>query len=188
MTSALIVVDVQNDFTEDGSLPVQGGLEVARKTFNLLSTPGIDEKYDFKVATKDFHVDPGGHWSTNPDFKDSWPVHCRAGSWGADFASPIRYSLFDAVFYKGRAEAAYSGFQGVHRETFQPLHDYLRVRDVHELFVCGLATDYCVRSTALDGRRLGYDVTLLTALSAGVAENTTREAIEDMSLAGVKIW
>lgn len=188
MTTALVVVDVQNDFCEDGSLPVTGGREIARKVYNLLSSPGIDDRYDFKIATKDFHVDPGGHWSPSPDFKNSWPVHCRAGSWGADFAKPLEYRLFDAVFYKGRSEAAYSGFQGFHRKTLEPLQDWLRARDVHHLFVCGLATDYCVRETAVDGRVNGYDVTFISALSAGVAESTTRDAIGGMSLAGVRIW
>ena len=190
MSRALIVVDVQNDFCEGGSLPVTGGARVAADIGELLhrwhSKAADRPDYDVVVATKDHHVDPGGHWSLKPDFAESWPVHCKVGSEGAGFHPNLDPQPFDEVFYKGEHQAAYSGFEG-RTSSGEPLADWLRARSVVEVDVCGIATDHCVRATALDSASEGFDTRVLTALCAGVAEETTAAAITEMSAAGIQI-
>lgn len=190
MARALIVVDVQNDFCEGGSLAVAGGARVAADIGELLhrwSAKGDDAPaYDVVVATKDHHVDPGDHWAAKPDFAQSWPVHCKVGTEGAGFHPNLDPQPFDEVFYKGEHAAAYSGFEG-RTASGTALADWLRERAVTEVDVCGIATDHCVRATALDGAREGFDTRVLTALCAGVAEDTTAAAITEMTGAGVEI-
>src|SRR3954463_4074873 len=116
MTRALIVVDVQNDFCEGGSLAVAGGAQVASDIGELLHhwTRGDDRApaYDVVVATKDHHIDPGAHWSSEPDFVESWPVHCQVGTDGEAFHPNLDPQPFDAIFLKGEPAAAFSGFEG----------------------------------------------------------------------------
>ena len=190
MKQALIVVDVQNDFCEGGSLPVTGGAQVASDIADLLHHwTRQDPKapsYDVVVATKDHHVDPGEHWSKEPDFSDSWPVHCRVGTDGEAFHPNLDPQPFDAIFLKGEHEAAYSGFEG--RTTGGvALADWLRGHGVTEVDVCGLTTDYCVRSTALDAVANGFATRVLARLCAGVAADTTQLALEEMIEAGVTV-
>src|SRR6476619_1981625 len=151
MKRALIVVDVQNDFCEGGSLPVKGGAQVASDIAALLhhwtSQDPKAPAYDVVVATKDHHIDPGAHWSKEPDFVDSWPVHCKVGTDGEAFHPNLDPQPFDAIFLKGEHQAAYSGFEGKHDQV--GLADWLREHEVERVDVCGLATDYCVRATAL---------------------------------------
>ncbi len=186
MSRALVIVDVQNDFCEGGSLAVQGGAEVARRTAAKVLADHDD--YTAVVATADWHEDPGDHWAaegTDPDFTDTWPVHCAAGTPGADFHPALTPALVevDAVFRKGRREAAYSGFEGSTDEG-TGLAEWLRARGVTALDVCGIATDHCVRATVLDGLREGFEVSLLEDLVAGVAPETTQAALVEMSEAG----
>ncbi|HET8560441.1 MAG TPA: isochorismatase family protein [Marmoricola sp.] len=193
MRHGLIVVDVQNDFCEGGSLAVQGGAAVASDIGELLHHwARRDPKappYDVVVATKDHHVDPGPHWARAgepPDYVDSWPVHCRAGTGGGAFHPNLDPQPFDAVFLKGQHEAAFSGFQG-RSDDGTPLADWLRRNEVGQVDVCGIATDYCVRHTALDARTHGFAVRLLTWLCAGVAEESTAQALEELANAGVTV-
>jgi nicotinamidase/pyrazinamidase len=190
MKRALIVVDVQNDFCEGGSLPVTGGAQVAHDIGVLLHhwTRQDPEAPDYAVvvATKDHHVDPGAHWAREPDFVDSWPVHCRVGSDGEAFHPNLDPQPFDAIFLKGDHAAAYSGFEG--REAGGAgLAEWLRRHEVTDVDVCGLATDYCVRATALDAATEGFSVRLLSGLCAGVAPETTSKALDEMQTAGVDI-
>jgi nicotinamidase/pyrazinamidase len=190
MARALIVVDVQNDFCEGGSLPVAGGARVASEIGDLLhhwsrkdpKAPG----YDVVVATKDHHVDPGAHWSGDPDYVDSWPVHCRVGTDGEAFHPNLDPQPFDAIFLKGAHEAAYSGFEGRTSDGLE-LAAWLREHEVDSVDVCGIATDHCVRATALDASRNGFATRVLTDLCAGVAAETTEAAIAEMSEAGVTV-
>jgi nicotinamidase/pyrazinamidase len=138
------------------------------------------------VATKDHHVDPGAHWSLKPDFAESWPVHCKVGTDGAGFHPNLDPQPFDEVFYKGEHAAAYSGFEGA-TTAGEDLAAWLRGRGVSDVDVCGIATDHCVRATALDSAREGFATRVLTALCAGVAEDTTAAAITELSAAGVEI-
>jgi nicotinamidase/pyrazinamidase len=190
MKRALIVVDVQNDFCEGGSLPVSGGAQVAHDIAEILHHwSNQDPKapdYAHVVATKDHHIDPGSHFSAHPDFVDSWPVHCKVGTDGEAFHPNLDPQPFDAIFLKGEHAAAYSGFEG--RTTRgATLADWLREREVTHVDVCGIATDYCVRQTALDAAANGFETTVLTHLSAGISPHTTKAAIEAMRDAGVTV-
>ena len=190
MTRALVVVDVQNDFCEGGSLPVQGGARVASDIGELLHHWSRKDlkapAYDVVVATKDHHVDPGAHWSVDPDYADSWPVHCRVGTDGEAFHPNLDPQPFDAVFLKGEHAAAYSGFEG-RTSTGTELADWLRQHDVAEVDICGIATDHCVRATALDARRLGFATRVLTGLCAGVDPTATEAAISQIRASGVTV-
>jgi nicotinamidase/pyrazinamidase len=190
MTRALIVVDVQNDFCEGGSLPVEGGARVASSVSDLVRSWHAKDleapDYAFVVATKDHHVDPGDHWSREPDFVDSWPVHCEVGTDGEAFHPNLDPQPFDAVFLKGRDAAAYSGFEGA-TTSGVALADWLREHEVNEVDVCGIATDHCVRATALDAVGEGFATRVLVDLCAGVAPATTAAALEEMSAAGVRL-
>jgi len=190
MTHALIVVDVQNDFCEGGSLPVEGGARVAADIGALLGswTAGGPNapRYDHVVATKDHHIDPGGHWAQTPDYVESWPVHCQVGTDGEAFHPNLDPRPFDAIFRKGEHAAAYSGFEGRDIDGVA-LADWLRAREVRSVDVCGIATDHCVRATVLDALHAGFDTRLLLGLCAGVAPETTAAAIAEMETAGVRL-
>jgi nicotinamidase/pyrazinamidase len=180
---ALLVVDVQNDFCEGGSLPVHGGAEVAFRIGRLL---GTEHGYAHVLATRDHHVDPGPHFSARPDFVDSWPVHCVVGTDGAGFHPNLDPQPFEAVFDKGERSAAYSGFEGVDHDG-TPLGDWLRAHEVDAVDVVGLATDHCVRATALDAVRAGLRTRVLLDLVAGVAPETTDAALDELAAAGVVV-
>ena len=188
MHRALIIVDVQNDFCEGGSLAVAGGSEVAASITDLVGegTPG----YAHVVATRDHHVDPGDHFSDTPDYVRSWPPHCVAGTEGIgfhpNFAPAVISGAVETVFDKGAYAAAYSGFEGSN-ENGESLAGWLRERGVIEVDVVGLATDHCVRATALDAAREGFTTRVLLDLTAGVAKETTEAALEQLQAAGVEL-
>jgi nicotinamidase/pyrazinamidase len=190
MARALIVVDVQNDFCEGGSMGVDGGGRVARDVTAAVrrwSSGGAGAAdWAHVVATKDHHVDPGDHWSDDPDFVDSWPVHCKVGTRGEAFHPDLDPEPFEAVFRKGEHVAAYSGFEGTDEEGGR-LADWLRSRGVTAVDVCGIATDHCVRATALDAAAEGFETTVLLDLCAGVAPATTERALGEMREAGVHV-
>ncbi|MGV0736238.1 isochorismatase family protein [Mycobacterium syngnathidarum] len=180
---ALIVVDVQNDFCEGGSLAVAGGAAVARDISALLAT---DHGYDHVVATKDFHIDPGDHFSDTPDYRTSWPRHCVAETPGAAFHPDFDPTAVEAVFEKGHHSAAYSGFEGVD-DSGTTLADWLSLRGVEAVDVVGIATDYCVAATASDAVKAGLRTRVLTGLTAGVAPESSTAAIDQLRSAGVQI-
>jgi nicotinamidase/pyrazinamidase len=188
MTRALIVVDVQNDFCEGGSLAVDGGARVASDIGELLHhwVRGDDQApaYDVAVASKDHHVDPGAHWSHEPDFAESWPVHCRVGTDGEAFHPNLDPQPFDAVFLKGDHQAAYSAFEG-RTVDGDALADWLRAKAVDEVDICGIATDYCVRATALDACRAGFTTRVIGHLCVGVAAESSARALAEMGAAGI---
>jgi len=180
---ALIIVDVQNDFCEGGSLAVAGGAEVAAGITVALAS--ANQRWDSVVATKDFHIDPGPHFSATPDYVDSWPPHCLVGTPGTDFHPDLATGRIQAVFTKGEHEAAYSGFQGHSGET--GLADWLRAHEVSTVDIVGIATDHCVRATALDAAKAGLATTVLLDLTAGVARSTVDSALEQLRGAGVEL-
>lgn len=188
MHRALIVVDVQNDFCEGGSLAVAGGADVAAAITELVghAQPG----YRYVVATRDHHVEPGSHFSENPDFVESWPPHCVAGTEGVgfhpNFAPAVASGAISAVFDKGAYAAAYSGFEGTD-ENGTTLAQWLRTHQVAEVDVVGIATDHCVRATALDAAREGFTTQVLLDLTAGVSPETTARALEALRGAGVEL-
>ena len=191
MSRALIVVDVQNDFCEGGSLAVNGGANVAFRIGELLhkwhEAEPDERQYDYVVATRDHHIDPGDHFSKDPDFVNSWPRHCVAGTDGVSFHPNMDPQPFDAIFDKGEYAAAYSGFEGKCHEDGRALADWLREKGVTDVDVCGIATDYCVRATALDAKESGFSTTVLTQLTAGVAPTTTQQALTELRAAGINL-
>ncbi|MFG3441775.1 isochorismatase family protein [Nonomuraea sp. NPDC047897] len=182
MGSALIIVDVQNDFCEGGSLAVAGGSEVAAAISRHVAAHG----YDHVVATRDYHVDPGDHFSDQPDYARSWPAHCVAGTPGADFHPALDVAAVEEIFSKGAHEAAYSGFEGTSGDGVS-LAAWLHERRVHEVDVVGIATDYCVRATALDAVKNGLAVRVLLDLTAGVARHTTNAAVAELDAVGATL-
>jgi nicotinamidase/pyrazinamidase len=197
MARALIIVDVQNDFCEGGSLAVAGAAEVAAGISRLLATGAgtqvgaevsagtATSPWDHVVATKDHHLDPGAHFGDPPDFVSSWPVHCVVGTGGEDFHPALDTDRIEAVFTKGAHAAAYSGFEGDAGGI--GLAAWLKMRDVTAVDIVGIATDHCVRATALDAARAGLDTTVLLDLTAGVARPTTDQALAALRQAGVKL-
>ncbi len=190
MTRALIVVDVQNDFVEGGSLAVAGGHEVASRISSHLDAHADD--YVAVVASRDWHdADSrnGGHFhapGTEPDFATTWPVHCVSSASGSDYAPELDQRHITHHVRKGMGVPAYSAFEGI-GDDGHPLMDLLREKGVTEVDVVGIATDYCVRATALDARANGFEVRLLGGLHAGVAPDTSEHAVAEMTAAGVEV-
>jgi nicotinamidase/pyrazinamidase len=180
---ALIVVDVQKDFCEGGSLAVTGGAALAPAINDYLAG---GSGYHHVVATKDFHIDPGDHFSDQPDYSSSWPPHCIAGSPGADFHPDLDISPIEAVFRKGAHAAAYSGFEGFD-ENGTPLLQWLRQRGVDEVDIVGIATDHCVRRTAEDAVRAGLATRVLLDLTAAVAADSAAAARAEMRTASIEL-
>lgn len=200
MGRALIVVDVQNDFCEGGALAVDGGAAVAAAVTAYLSKHR--DAYDAVAGTQDWHIDPGSHFSEHPDFVASWPVHCVAGTPGAGLHPDLDAAVIDALFHKGEYGDGYSGFEGhvsapgsgatpgsVPGGPPQPqdLAGWLTDRGIDAVDVVGIATDHCVRATALDAARSGFGVSVLTDLTAGVAPEATDRALAELAAAGVSI-
>ena len=189
MSRALVIVDLQNDFCEGGSLAVAGGADVARRISDYVAEHGED--YAAVVATADWHDDPGAHFSSSPDFVDTWPAHCRVGTDGALFhpAAERAFEHVEAIFRKGLHAAAYSGFEGFTVEADQrvPLAEWLRDRAIEAVDVVGIATDHCVRATALDAEEEGFDTTVLLDLTAGVAPETTARALAELAAHDVQL-
>jgi nicotinamidase/pyrazinamidase len=209
MSKALIIVDVQNDFCEGGSLAVEGGAAVAGAISDYVDAHHL--QFDHIVATQDWHIEPGDHFSGEPDFVESWPPHCVAGTKGAELHEDLDTEYIQAYFRKGQFTAAYSGFEGVLApEDEVPtgelapgttpagamvsgvddeaigLDDWLQSHDVEDVVVVGIAADYCVRATALDAVQAGYSVTVIRKLTVGIAEDL-EEAFTEMELGGVEV-
>ena len=187
---ALVVVDVQNGFTENsGELPVAGGDAAAAAIGAYVSAHRSD--YVVVATTQDHHIDPGTHFSDAPDFVDSWPVHCVAGTFGAELdeqlsagAGRLFTELVDVAVYKGMYAAAYSGFEGVTAEGV-PLAQALRSFGVDAVDVVGIATSFCVRATALDALAAGFTTSVLLPLCADVDEALTPATIAELTAAGI---
>ncbi|MEV5408353.1 isochorismatase family protein [Thermopolyspora sp. NPDC052614] len=182
MSTALVIVDVQNDFCEGGSLPVAGGAEVAAAITRHVAAGS----YDHVVATRDHHVDPGDHFADSPDYVNSWPAHCVAGTTGADFHPQLDTTAVEEIFSKGANAAAYSGFEGSAPDGTS-LAEWLRAREVSSVDIVGIATDHCVRATALDAVEHGFATRVLLDLTAGVAPQTTEQALTRLKAAGVEL-
>ncbi|MCW2812367.1 MAG: isochorismatase family protein [Friedmanniella sp.] len=179
----LVVVDVQRDFCEGGSLAVAGGRAVAAGISALLAGP---HGYAAVVATRDHHIDPGSHFSSEPDFVSSWPRHCEVGTPGVELVDELTFRSFDAVFDKGEYAAAYSGFEG-RSAAGEDLAGWLRSRGHRAVDVCGIATDHCVRATALDAAAAGFVTTVLLDLTAAVSAERAAETLLELAAAGVAV-
>jgi len=187
---ALIVVDVQNDFCEGGSMGVDGAAAVARSITDLAALDRAGGRYAAVVATKDWHEDPGEHWAdpgVGPDFVDTWPVHCAADTPGAQFHENLDIAI-DEIFLKGRSTASYTGFDGgAAADESVRLGAWLKNRGITHVDVVGIATDHCVRATALDAKENGFGTRVLLDRCAGVAPDTTDAALEEMAAAGIEL-
>jgi nicotinamidase/pyrazinamidase len=183
VSRALLVVDVQNDFCEGGSLAVPGGAAVAAAISDHVAAHR--DGYTLVVTTRDWHVDPAGHFAAEPDYRTTWPVHCVAGSAGAEY-HPGLHAGADHEVLKGEHAAAYSGFEGRAADG-RSLDEVLRAHGVDAVDVCGIATEYCVRETALSARRLGFATRVLEWLCAGLDEAGVASTRADLTAAGVEV-
>jgi nicotinamidase/pyrazinamidase len=187
MARALIVVDVQQDFCEGGGLAVDGGAVTASRITNHIENHAGD--YDLIVATRDWHVEPGRHFAPageTPDYAETWPVHCVAGSEGADWHPSLRLPEGTVVVSKGEQAAAFSGFEG-HTEDHLSLVEVLRGRDIDVVDIAGIATSFCVRATALDAAASGFETRVLTGLTADVDPEVTPQTLQELSGAGIAV-
>ncbi len=183
---ALIIVDVQNDFCEGGSLAVAGGAAVAKGVADYLA---VQTSAGVIVATLDAHVDPGAHFSATPDYVDTWPKHCVVGTEGGQPHPNLLPALgqIEMWFAKGAHEAAYSGFEGRSTTSGESLDDYLKRRRVTAVDVVGIATDYCVAATVRGALAAGYSVRILSDLVAAVDPVGGDAALAEFCCAGVEI-
>ena len=187
MARALFIIDVQNDFTEGGALGVEGGAAVAQGIAAFLAEH--DNDYDAVFASRDWHDgdnDNGGHFSDHPDFVDSWPTHCVAGTAGADYHPAIDPERIDVHVRKGQGEPAYSIFDG-HADDGASVQEALAAWAIDSVDVVGIATDYCVRASALDAVAEGLETRVLVPLIAGVAPESSAAALDELAAAGVEV-
>ncbi|MBN9606034.1 MAG: isochorismatase family protein [Actinomycetales bacterium] len=188
-TRGLLIVDVQNDFTEGGALGVEGGAAVAERITRYLREK--PDRYGLVVASRDWHeghTDNRGHFALDgePDFENSWPPHCVQGSTGAEYHPALDTSLVAAHVRKGQGVPAYSAFEGETDEGGS-LVALLDDRGITDLDVVGIATDYCVRASALDALAAGRRVRVLTDLVAGVAAESSAAALAELASAGAEL-
>lgn len=184
---ALLVIDVQNDFTEGGSLAVKGGNVTATAIADYVR--GRRGHYSLVIASRDWHSstgDNGGHFAAKPDRVSTWPPHCVQGTTGAAYNPAIETSLIDVQIYKGDGVPAYSAFEG-QTPGGATLDAVLAKAGVSHIDIVGIATDHCVRATALDGLKAGYAVTVLSNLCVGVSPDSSIAAIREMADAGIVI-
>jgi nicotinamidase/pyrazinamidase len=188
MAKALLVVDVQNDFCEGGSLAVAGGAAIASKISDYLKS----SDYDLVIGSRDWH-DPdnnnSGHFAdsgSDPDFTNSWPRHCVAGSYGANYHPNLSSELIQTHILKGQGAHGYSAFEGV-TEGSESLTEVLKAHGIEQLDVVGIATDHCVLASALDANKLGLRVRVISSLTAGVSPESTEKAIDLLVDSGVEV-
>lgn len=188
MRNALLVVDVQADFVQGGSLATPNGLEVAAMIARHIRH--FKAEYQFVVASRDYHENAPDHISDHPDFVNTWPPHCMAGTPGAALVPAIqnlvREKMIMTVVTKGRDRAAYSAFEGLDPRGHYLL-DVLKEQRIDHIDVCGIATDYCVRASALDARKNQFQVRVLVNLCAAVKEESGLQALEEMKAAGCQL-
>lgn len=190
MTRALLVIDVQNDFCEGGALACEGGAAVAAKISSFLADH--KESYDFVIASRDWHTpndSNDGHFppaGIEPDYVKTWPLHCIAGTQGAEYHPNLDISLIDVHIKKGQSANGYSIFDGV-TEDGLTFTDFLESNAITEVDVVGIATDYCVRASALDSVRKGLQVRVISSLTAGVSPESIEKAIDEMVDSGIAV-
>ncbi|MGC5171503.1 isochorismatase family protein [Microbacterium sp. DT81.1] len=189
MTKALFIVDVQNDFTEGGALAVEGGDAVAERITEFVRAHADD--YALVVASRDWHHpdhDNGGHFAVEgePDFVDTWPAHCVAGTPGAEYDPGLDTAAVTHHVKKGQGVPAYSVFEGT-TDDGRTVAELLAERGILDVDIAGIATDYCVRASALDAIEHGRRVRILTDLVAGVAPASSDAALAELAHAGAEL-
>lgn len=181
---ALIVVDVQPTFCEGGELAVDGGDAVADRVAAYVAAHR--DRYSTVVTTQDWHIEPGPHFSDEPDFVDSWPPHGIAGTPNAELHPALARLAADHAVKKGQYSHGYSGFDGSD-ESGRTLETLLREEGVSDVDVVGLVESHCVKHTALDAHRLGLGVRVLTDLTIPVSPEQGAAAREELAGAGVAL-
>ena len=190
MAKALLVIDVQNDFCEGGALACEGGAAVAAKITSYLQSH--KSSYDLVVASRDWHTpnDPNdGHFppdGVQPDYVKTWPLHCIAGTEGAEYHSNLNTDLIDVHIKKGQSANGYSIFEGS-ADNGSSFIELLKLQHITEVDVVGIATDYCVRASALDSVRAGISTRVISSLTAGVSPASIEKAIDELIDAGVAV-
>ncbi len=198
MIKALIIVDVQPTFCEGGELGVEGGNAVAERIAEYVETHR--NEYSYVATTQDWHVEPGRHWSDDPDYVDTWPVHGKAGTANAGLHPAIAALGIGHHFKKGQYSPSYSGFEGLEDNTDRiptreevaadltagrTLANALEAAGITRVDVVGLAESHCVKETALDARKLGYETHVIEELTEPVSEELGVDARRQMREAGV---
>lgn len=198
MSKALIIVDVQPTFCEGGELGVEGGNAVAERIAEYVETHR--NEYSYVATTQDWHVEPGRHWSDDPDYVDTWPVHGKAGTANAGLHPAIAALGIGHHFKKGQYSPSYSGFEGLEDNTDRiptreevaadltagrTLANALEAVGITRVDVVGLAESHCVKETALDARKLGYETHVIEELTEPVSEELGVDARRQMREAGV---
>ena len=198
MSKALIIVDVQPTFCEGGELGVEGGNAVAERIAEYVETHR--NEYSYVATTQDWHVEPGRHWSDDPDYVDTWPVHGKAGTANAGLHPAIAALGIGHHFKKGQYSPSYSGFEGLEDNTDRiptreevaadltagrTLANALEAAGITHVDVVGLAESHCVKETALDARKLGYETHVIEELTEPVSEELGVDARRQMREAGV---
>ncbi|MCL1801028.1 MAG: isochorismatase family protein [Promicromonosporaceae bacterium] len=181
---ALLIVDVQPTFCEGGELPVSGGNATATAIGRYVNAHR--DRYGLVATTQDFHVAPGFHFSHEPDFVDTWPPHGLVGSANAELHPVIEGLHPDIRVRKGQRKPAYSGFEGTD-SWGRNLNDLLHTEGINELDIVGIAESHCVRATALDAVKNGYQTRVLSDLTVPVSEAQGIAARQEMEAAGVKL-
>jgi nicotinamidase/pyrazinamidase len=190
MSHALLIIDVQNDFCEGGTLACSGGAAVAERITNYLKANG--DKYEVVIASRDWHDagnSNGGHFAqpgSEPDWINSWPVHCVSGTSGAEYHPNLDVALIDVHVQKGQGKPAYSLFEGTTPDG-RAITEVIKQLGVTSVDVCGIATDYCVLASSLDAKEEGYEVSVLTDLIVGVAVETSEAALQTLADNGCKL-
>lgn len=187
MTRALFIVDVQNDFTERGALGVDGGDAVAERISAFLAAHAGE--YELVVASRDWHdadSDNGGHFSDAPDFIDTWPPHCVGGTYGAEYDEVFDTSGVDHHLKKGQGAPAYSLFEG-RTDDGRTATALLEEHGILDVDLVGIATDYCVRASALDALAAGRRIRVFTDLIAGVHPDSSDAALAELAHAGAEL-
>lgn len=186
MTRGILIVDVQNDFTQGGALGTDGGAAAAAAITEHLRS----HSYALVAASRDWHDaegDNGGHFASGePDFVGTWPVHCVAGTRGAEYHPALDALAIDVHIKKGQGEPAYSAFEGT-TEDGETLAAVLEEQDIDELDVVGIATDHCVKASALDAALAGLKVRVIDGLTSAVSPETRAVALDELRDAGVQV-
>lgn len=188
MAKALLVVDVQVDFCEGGSLAVSGGAAIATKITEFINS----SDYDLVLASRDWHdseSNNSGHFAASgaePDFRSSWPVHCVAETVGASYHPNLDSELIQVHIYKGQGVNGYSAFEGITKDGVS-LQEVLETSKINRIDVVGIATDHCVLASALDAKKLGFEVRVISSLTAGVSAESTELAIDSLIDNGVAV-
>lgn len=184
MHTALLVVDMQNCFVDDGELGITGGRQLALDIKDYIESHGT--QYQLIISSQDWHIDPRDHFSEEPDYIDIWPEHGKAHTYSAELVKELNDIKFDCAIKKGQYSPGYSAFEG-HTDDSQSLETYLKEQEIDAIDICGLALSHCVKQSALDAHALGFKTRLLAPLSLAVHQEDTSSILHELKQSGIEI-